>query len=161
MLGNAYRNRPDIQARSLANRRNPEWMRHEEVIRNTRGLFLGHFKKKELARQWQGEWVKAGKPSQPHDLPEFPEWLEAKREELTLKRDTEREDRRLGAMIHKRWVDAGMPDPWVTRSEEAADAIEEFKRTAKPKMREIAESVAAYNAQFYKPKDLGEETRTL
>lgn len=159
MLGNAYRNRPDIQARSLANLRNPEWVRHEEVIRNTRGLFLGHFKKKDLARQWQGEWVKAGKPRQPHDLLEFPDWLEEKREELTLKRDTDREDRRLSAMIHKRWVDAGMPNPWETRSEEAAVAIEEFKRTAKPTMREIAESVAAYLSQFCKPKD--QETRTL
>jgi hypothetical protein len=152
MLGNAYRNSPVIQARTLANMRNPEWVRHEEVIRNTRGLFLGHFKKKNLAREWQGEWVKAGKPSQPHDLPEFPEWLEAKREELTLKRDTEREDSRLRAMIHKRWVDAGMPNPWENRSKDAASAIEEFKRTAKPKMREIADSVAVYNAQFYKPK---------
>lgn len=152
MLGNAYRNSPVIQARTIANIRNPEWMRHEEVIRNTRGLFLGHFKKKKLAREWQGEWVRAGKPSQPHDLPEFPEWLESKREELTLKRDTEREETRLGAMIHKRWVDAGMPNPWETRSEEAAIAIEEFKRTAKPKMREIAEKAAVYIGQFYKPK---------
>lgn len=153
MLGNAYRNSPLIQARTQANNRNPEWVRHEQVIRDTRGLFLGHFKKKDLARQWQGEWVKAGKPSQPHNLPEFPEWLESKRDELIIKRDTDREERRLSGMIHKRWVDAGMPNPWATRSEEAAVAIEEFKRTAKPKMRAIAENVAVYMAQFYQPKD--------
>ncbi len=161
MLGNAYRNSPVIQSRTIANIRNPEWMRHEEVIRNARGLFLGHFKKKKLARDWQYEWVMAGKPSQPHDLLEFPEWLEARREELTLTRDREREESRLGAMIHKRWVDAGMPDPWVSRSEDAAIATEEFLRTVKPKMREIAEGVAAYISQFYRPKDISDEKGAL
>jgi hypothetical protein len=151
MLGNAYRNSPVIQARMLANSQNPEWVRHEAVIRSVRGLFLGHFKKKELARQWQGEWVKAGKPRQ-HDLPEFPDWLEARREEMTLKRDTEREEKRLSAMIHKRWVDAGMPSEWGTRTEDAAAATEEFLRAAKPKLRAIAEKVAVEMAKYYRPK---------
>jgi hypothetical protein len=151
MLGNAYRNSPIMQARMQANARNPEWVRHRETVRAAKGKFLNHFKMRDMANEWMREWVSAGKPNT--GMPDFPEWLEARREELTLKRDTAREDRRLTGMIHQRWVDAGMPQPWITRTEEAALAIEEFKRTSKPKMAAIAEAVAAYNVQFYRPKE--------
>jgi hypothetical protein len=149
----SHGNRPEIQARRLALRQNPEWVRRDEIVRAAKGLFLAHFKKRELAGEWRGEWVRAGMPNPPNDMPEFPEWLESKRAELTLKRDTAREESRLSTMIHRRWVDAGMPHPWLTRAQEAAEAIEEFKMTAKPKLREIAESVAVYTAQFYQPKE--------
>lgn len=153
MLGNAYRNSPVMQARMQANARNPEWVRHSDAVRAAKGKFLNHFKMRDLANEWMGEWVRAGKPGI-HDLPDFPEWLESRREALTRKRDIQREDDRLRGMIHKCWVDAGMPrhEDWG-RNEKSLAAIEEFRHTAKPKMREIAEIVAADNARYYQPKE--------
>lgn len=148
MKGNAYRNRPEVQARSLENRRNPEWVRRQEVVRKTSGKLLGHFNKKKIAQEWFGEWVKAGKPRQPEAFPEFPEWLAAKRAELILRRDTEREESRRGDIYHADWLARGRPSEERTPEHHLA-LIELFRSTGDRKLVHVTEKIADFWKDYY------------
>lgn len=93
--GNAWKYRPERQARIIADMGNPEWVRRRELYRTARGKFLGHFDKKRLVADWNVEWNLAGRP---RTQPDFPEWLELNRDRLLAKRD---EDRRLQQRINE------------------------------------------------------------
>lgn len=148
MMGNAYRNRPDVQARSIANRSNPEWRRREQVIHDTKGKLLGFFNKKELAREWFREWVSAGKPRQPEAFPEFADWLDAKRDELILRRDTRREEQRAMDVFHADWVAKGFPEGGRTIEEKLA-LIEVFRETGNKKVALVTMAIADCWKTYY------------
>jgi len=148
MLGNAYRNRPDVQARSIANRRNPEWRRREQVVQDTKGKLLGYFNKKEIAREWFREWVAAGKPSQPDAFPEFADWLDQKRGELILRRDRKREEQRRIDVYHADWLAKGQPAG--ERPLEQSLALNEvFRTTGDKKLAAVTAEIADRWKEYY------------
>lgn len=77
-MGNAHNSRPEIQARRLADARNPECVRRAAIYRAAKGRFLGHFDKKRLVAQWNIEWNVSGRAPQI----DFPQWLEVNRARL-------------------------------------------------------------------------------
>lgn len=77
-MGNAHNSRPEIQARRLADARNPECARRAAIYRSAKGKFLGHFDKRTLVAQWNIEWNLSGRRQQP----DFPQWLENNRARL-------------------------------------------------------------------------------
>jgi hypothetical protein len=146
-MGNAYNSRPEIQARHAENRRNPEWVRHEAVIAATKGKFLGHFKKKELASRWRREWIEAGKPLT-HDLPEFDEWLQINREALILERDIARERQRMHDVFHDDWLASGQPA--TPRSpERSLELVAHFRATSPRGRAEATLRVADQSQRWY------------
>lgn len=145
MLGNAYRNRPDVQARSIANRRNPEWRRREQVVHDTKGKLLGYFNKKEIAREWFREWVSAGKPDA---FPEFADWLDARRDELILRRDRKREEQRVMDVFHADWVAKGFPKGDRSIEEKLA-LIEVFRETGNKKVAHVTREIADCWKTYY------------
>jgi len=68
-LGNAWKYRPERQARLQADMRNPEWVRRGEIYRKARGT-----KAKQLVAKWNVAWNVAGRPA---DFPDFKDWLAA------------------------------------------------------------------------------------
>lgn len=67
--GNAWKHRPERQARILAEMANPEYLRRKEIYRKARGAVA-----KRLVAHWNIEWNRAGRPA---DFPDFPEWKRA------------------------------------------------------------------------------------
>lgn len=67
--GNAWKHRPERQARLLANMADPEYLRRREVYRKARGQ-----EAKRLVAHWNIEWNQAGRPA---DFPDFKEWRAA------------------------------------------------------------------------------------
>lgn len=104
--GNAYKYRPEYQARMIENMNNPEWRRRREIYRKARGKFLGHFDKKRLVADWNAEWNLKGRPK---DHPDFPAWLEQNREKLTTRRDEDRALQEQIDRVHAEWVAKVMP----------------------------------------------------
>lgn len=104
--GNAYKYRPEYQARMIENMNNPEWCRRREIYRKTRGKFLGYFDKKRLVADWNADWNLQGRPK---DHPDFHEWLEKNRAKLTARRDEERAAQERINQAHADWVAKGMP----------------------------------------------------
>lgn len=69
MSGNAWKYRPERQARLQADMKNPEFMRRREMYRKAKGRLA----KMRVAR-WNVAWNTAGRPA---DFPDFPQWAEA------------------------------------------------------------------------------------
>lgn len=65
MVGNAWKYRPERQARLQADMQNPEWVRRGKMYREARGA-----KKKRIA-QWNVAWNLAGRPAA---FPDFDAW---------------------------------------------------------------------------------------
>ena len=66
-LGNAWKYRPERQARLQADMRNPEYMRRREMYRSARGAVA-----KARIAKWNVAWNIAGRPA---DFPDFKGWL--------------------------------------------------------------------------------------
>jgi hypothetical protein len=105
-IGNAWKYRPERQARLQADMQNPEYMRRRQIWEKARGKILGHFGKKDLAARWNREWNLLGRPA---DHPDFPEWLEQKRPSLKAERDANRAKQQELNRFHAEWVASGMP----------------------------------------------------
>ena len=68
-VGNAWKYRPERQAKLIANMKNPEWVRRGEMYRKARGSEA----KRDVAR-WNVAWNTAGRPD---IFPGLKEWLAA------------------------------------------------------------------------------------
>jgi hypothetical protein len=63
--GNAWKHRPERQARILADMRNPEYMRRREIYQKAKGI------KKRRVAEWNRQWSVAGRAA---DFPDFDAW---------------------------------------------------------------------------------------
>jgi hypothetical protein len=68
-VGNAWKHRPERQARLIADMANPEWVRRKEMYRKARGRLA----KMRVAR-WNVAWNTAGRPD---NFPDFKDWSAA------------------------------------------------------------------------------------
>lgn len=149
MYSRSYQSRPDVQARSLANARDPEWVRRREVVRLTKGKLLGHFRKRDLAWEWFREWVRAGRPREAGAMPEFDDWLVANREALILRRDIAREELRHTEFFVSRYRAAR--DAGISLSDEdRIEMTEVFRASGDPKIAAATNVVADNHIKYYK-----------
>lgn len=100
-MGNAHNCRPEIQARRLADARNPECQRRAEIYRKAKGKLLGHFQKRTLVARWNVEWNLSGRAPQA----DFPQWLENNRARLLEEKARETEAQERINESHQLWLD--------------------------------------------------------
>lgn len=105
--GNAWKYRPERQARLIADMGNPELRRRSQMWKAARGKVLDHFKKRDLIAQWNIDWNQKGRPA---DHPDFPVWLEQNRERLTRQRNADRAATEASIRITKRVFDSARED---------------------------------------------------
>lgn len=67
--GNAWKYRPERQARLLANMANPEYMRRKDIYRKAQGQLA-----KLRVSRWNRAWNEAGRPA---SFIDYPEWAKA------------------------------------------------------------------------------------